>query len=213
MVAVVIPEFALLEVQKERDFAHAFELGQSGFRDTPEAFDAVDVVVALGKLIIAMVDAEMLVIAHIDETVVAFEAIGVDHAVQGDFASDNRLQRRFGAVWNDLGINSTMPFNETKHDGFSIGTSTTFTFDPACTKEGFVHFDLAGHGGFEFAMLGNTLANRFEIAVHSVPVKATELGNLGGIQIRRNTRTDSRNLASLIFERFTYLFLIDITKG
>ena len=183
MVAVVIAEFTLLEVQKERVFAHAFELGQSGFGDTPEAFDTVDVIVAFGKLIVAMVDAEMLVIAYIDETIVAFETIGVDHAVTGHFASDNRLQRGFGAVWNDLGIDSTMPFNETKYDRFSIRTSATFTFDSTCPEEGFVHFDLAGHGGFEFAMLGNARANRFEIAVHGVPVKTTELCDLGGIQI------------------------------
>ena len=185
MVAIVIPEFTLLEVQKERVLVHAFELGQPGFRDTPEAFDAVDVVVALSKLIVAMVDTKMLVITDIDETIVAFEAIGVDHAVIGHLAPDNRLQRGFGAVRDDLGIDTTLPFNETKHDGFSISTSTTFAFDPAGTKEGFVHFDLAGHRRFKFAMLGNALTNRLEIAVHGVPVKFTELSNLGGIQISR----------------------------
>lgn len=36
LVAVVIPEFALLEVQIERVFMHASKLGKPGFGDTPE---------------------------------------------------------------------------------------------------------------------------------------------------------------------------------
>lgn len=63
LVGVVIPEFALLEVQPECTFAHAPELDELGFSCVPEALDAGEVVMNPGQSIIAMVDTEIFVIS------------------------------------------------------------------------------------------------------------------------------------------------------
>lgn len=131
-------------MQIERVLAHASELGEPGFGDAPEAFDVVDVVVTSGEFIIAMVDTEVPVVSHIDETIVAFKPIGVNDTVTGHLAPDDGLQFGFGAVRHDLGIDPAMPFDETEYNGLAISAPATLAFNPACAEEGFVHFDLAG---------------------------------------------------------------------
>lgn len=102
MASVVIPEFALLEVQVERVLAHASEPGEPGFGDAPEALDAVDVVVTFGKLVVAMVDTKVLVVAHIHQAIVAFEPVGVDDAVIGHLAPNMACSvalAQSGTIW------------------------------------------------------------------------------------------------------------------
>lgn len=96
-----------------------------------------------GEFILAMVDTKVFVISHINKTIVAFKAIGVDDAIRGHLAPNDGLQRGFGTIRHDLGIHSSVPFDETEYDGLAIRTSATFAFHPACAEEGFVHFDLA----------------------------------------------------------------------
>jgi hypothetical protein len=49
-------------VQIEGVLAYASKLGEPGFGDAPEALDAVDVVVTLGKFILAVVDTKVFVV-------------------------------------------------------------------------------------------------------------------------------------------------------
>ena len=63
-------------MQIERVLAHASKLGEPGFGNAPEAFDAVDVVISLGKFILAMVDTKVLVVSHIRKAIAAFDPIG-----------------------------------------------------------------------------------------------------------------------------------------
>ena len=51
-----------LEMEVEGLFADAAELGQPSFGEAPEALDAVDVVELPGKLVLAMLDPEVLVV-------------------------------------------------------------------------------------------------------------------------------------------------------
>lgn len=91
-----------------------------------------------------MVDTEVLVVSHIDETIVAFESIGVDGAVIRHLTPYDGLQCGFGTVWHDLGIDLALPFDETEYGGLVISATATFAFRPASAEEGFVHFDFAG---------------------------------------------------------------------
>ncbi len=47
-------------------FARVSELGKLGFGNTLEILDTIDVVVSPGKFIVAMVDAEVLVVSYFD---------------------------------------------------------------------------------------------------------------------------------------------------
>jgi hypothetical protein len=58
---------------------------------TPKTFYPVDVVTALGKFILTVINTKMLAIADIDEAVVATPSVRVDNAFQLYFAAYNRL--------------------------------------------------------------------------------------------------------------------------
>ena len=94
----------------------AVELGEPSFGEAPEGLDAVDMhTVALGEFMLAVVDPQMLVVADIDESVVAAPAVGVDDAFQRHLALDDGLQRGFFAIRHDLGIHPAMPLEDAKH--------------------------------------------------------------------------------------------------
>jgi len=67
-------------VQVEGAFSHPTEPGESGFGETPEALDAVDVGLPLGELVPAVVDSRVLAITDVDQAVIAAPVVGVDHA-------------------------------------------------------------------------------------------------------------------------------------
>ena len=58
---------------------------------TPKTFNPVDVVAALGKLVLAVVDTKVLAVAHINQTIIATPSVRVDDAFKLYFAADNRL--------------------------------------------------------------------------------------------------------------------------
>ena len=64
---------------------------------------------------VTVVDAQMAVVADIDETIVATPTVGVDGAFKRDTPLDNGLQRSFFTVRYDLGIDPTMPLEDAKY--------------------------------------------------------------------------------------------------
>ena len=62
----------------------------------PEPFDAIHISGAPDQFNGTVVDAPMLGIANIGEAVIAWPAIGVDHALQACLSSDYGLRRDLG---------------------------------------------------------------------------------------------------------------------
>jgi hypothetical protein len=75
---VVKAELGFLQVQFKGLGGYAVALGKSPLCVAPERLDSVDVVLATGKLVVAVVDSEVLVKADVDEAVVAAPAVGMD---------------------------------------------------------------------------------------------------------------------------------------
>jgi type IV secretion system protein VirB4 len=78
---VVEAVLALLEVQVERVGRHPVELDEPTLGVRPEALDAVDVALAAGEVVLLVVDPQVLLVADVDQAVVATPAVGVDDAV------------------------------------------------------------------------------------------------------------------------------------
>ena len=77
---------------------NAVELRQTTFGEAPETFDAIDVVFAHGKLMGFVIHAEMFLIAHVDQPVVAGPAVGMDDGFQADAARNGQPQRLSATV-------------------------------------------------------------------------------------------------------------------
>lgn len=114
---MVETELGFLQVQIEGVSGDAVELEQALFGEAPEALDAVDMARAGGELVVSVVDPEMCVEVQIDQAVVAPPAVGVQHRCGAGLAADNGLQRGFGSIGHDLGVEVIATFQQAEDDG------------------------------------------------------------------------------------------------
>lgn len=68
-------KFSFFQMQIEGMFRNAIELCQAPFCKTPERFDIVDMLLATGKLIVAMINPEVFIKTNIDQPVIAAPSI------------------------------------------------------------------------------------------------------------------------------------------
>lgn len=85
-------------MQVEGASRDSIELLQATLGRAPEALNAIDVLRALHKLIVAMMDSEVLCVSDINQAVRAAPAVGVDGSINRDAAPNNGLQRSLFAV-------------------------------------------------------------------------------------------------------------------
>ena len=69
-------------MQIECGFMIASELGESGFGDSPEVFNTIDMVGIMRKFILYMLDSMMLFVTKIDQAVIGLESIGINHSIR-----------------------------------------------------------------------------------------------------------------------------------
>jgi hypothetical protein len=132
--SMIKPKLTLLQMQSKGMLGHTIELSQATLGKAPKGFNTVDMTATPDKLIVAMIDPKVFVKANIYQAIVAPPAIGVDNAQRISFASDNRLQRALRSVWNNLCVNLVTAFEQSKDNGFTACTTTTFTTHSAWTK-------------------------------------------------------------------------------
>jgi hypothetical protein len=71
-------------------FMNASKLGQPGLGDGPKVLDAVDMVRSVHKFVFAMMDAILLIVAKIHETVIGLEPVRVYIRINPNSFTDNR---------------------------------------------------------------------------------------------------------------------------
>ena len=74
---MIKPKLTLFKMKIKVWFMNASKLGQFGLGDAPKVLDAVDVVRSVRKFVFAMMDAIMLLVAKIHETVIGLESVRV----------------------------------------------------------------------------------------------------------------------------------------
>ena len=83
-------ELCFFQMQIKRVFWYAFKLRQTVFCVSPKALYSVDVRAIVGKLILAMIDAKMLRIANVHQTIIGEPTVRMNDALDIHFAT-NRL--------------------------------------------------------------------------------------------------------------------------
>ena len=83
----------------------------------------------------------------------------MDHTVRIYAASDNALQRGFGAIRNNFGVDFAATFQDTKNRCLFVRTPASFAFDAFTTEVRFIDFNLAFKGRLGFAMFCYSLSN------------------------------------------------------
>ena len=158
IVPVVEPPLALFEVQAESRRRHTVELLETTLGIAPEALDAVDVALLIGKLVRAMMDSEVLGVTDINQAIVAAPAVRVDDGVGRDATANNGLQRGFFAVRHDLRVDLAVALQEAEDDSLMACTATALAAHAMRAEVRLVNFHLAApERRLAFTLFGDTL--------------------------------------------------------
>lgn len=79
---------------------HSLEPEKSRFGKAPKSFNAINMVFAINKFVIAMVHSKLLLVANIYQAIITTPAIRMNDAGRAYLATNNRLQRSFRAIRN-----------------------------------------------------------------------------------------------------------------
>lgn len=180
---MVEAELGFFEVQFELFASHAMKLRQPMFGIAPEGFDAVDVSGALDEFVVTVIDPKVLLQTQINQPIVASPAIGMDDAAGIDLASDDGLQRGFGGIGNDFGVNTVAAFEQAKDDGLAAGATPAFASDALGAEIGFIGFKLARKRRLSGAFLGQTGTDALVHRIDRAHGKAAQLCGIRGGQV------------------------------
>ena len=128
-------------MQAESSRRYSVELLQPVFSITPERFNAIDMVLAPSKLIGTVIHSKVFIETYVYQSIIATPTVRVDHRIGCYMPPYYRLQCGFGTVGYDLGIDSTVSFQQSKYNRLAIGATATLTSDTARTKVRFVNFN------------------------------------------------------------------------
>ena len=70
------------------------------------------------KLIVTMMYPEMFGKTHVNQSLITVPTVGIDDTPDTDTTSNDLLQRCFGSIGNNLGINLAPTFQNAENDGF-----------------------------------------------------------------------------------------------
>ena len=182
---MIEPPFALFKMQAKSVFRHAPEFGKARFCVAPKTLDSVDVVRSAGEFVTGVFDSEVFVVANIHKPVITPPPVGIDDAADVGFSENDALQRGFGAIRDDLGVNVSVAFEEAEYDGFAVGAAAAAPTNAFRPEVGFVHFDDPGLAGHCRTLFGDRFAQEHVITVDGMDVKPEQGRCLAGGEVCR----------------------------
>ena len=139
----VVAPFTLFEVKLEVRF-DAVEFHEPSFGETPESFDAIDVGFAFDEGS-ALLDANMFVIAHVDQPIIADPQIRMQYASGIDPAANDLLERLLATIRNNFSIDSAPSFIDAEDrllvSGSAFSARTDVALQAVGSKVTFIDLD------------------------------------------------------------------------
>jgi hypothetical protein len=152
---VIKPEFSFFQMQIKFLFTDAIKFGKTSFGKAPKRLNAIDVTHRVSKLIMAMMNPEMLIKPNINQSIIAPPGIGMNNAFWINFAPYNALKRLFSGIWNNFGIDFSFTFKDTKDDGFPGSTTSTLARNTTRPKVRLINLYGPGKWSRFFTPVGN----------------------------------------------------------
>lgn len=173
-------KFTFLQMEIESRRAHPPKTSQTGFGESPEFFDSIDMGGTKNKLVFPMIHSEVFPVPDVDEAMIASPTIGDDDALQGHFSTNDSLKSVFGAIWNDLGIDFSVSFEKAKKMVFPKAPWSRFPLTRGALK-GFIYFELSGQRRLRFIILDDSLPGSFQKTVNGIAIQTCQNSDLSGI--------------------------------
>jgi len=117
VMSMVVPEFHLLDVERELSVAHSVEFHDPLFSVTPETFEAVDIDSAPGELF-TMIDSQVTIAAE-HESVIDLVLIGIDDAPAFDLFDCQPENGSGTDIGNNFHVNMSIPLKDPENRDFS----------------------------------------------------------------------------------------------
>ena len=124
-------------------------------------------------------------------------------------AADNALQRGFGAVRYDLGVDLALTLQEAKYNRLAISPTTALATNPMPTEVRFIDFYRALQWRFQFARISNACPNLQINTVDRPDRYPGQFCAAGCVKIQCKKPDNCLILGSLFLERWYYLFFIN----
>ena len=128
-------------MQIESSRKYSVELLQSAFSITSERFYAIDMVLALSKFIGTVAHSKVFIKTYFYQPIIAMPTVRVEYCIGCYMLPYYHLQCGFDTDGHDLGIDSTVSFQQSKYNSLAIGATTTLTSDTARAKVRFINFN------------------------------------------------------------------------
>ena len=95
-------------------FRHPVKLHQAMLGVAPKRFNTVNMPRTANKLIVTMMYPEMFGKTHVNQSLITAPTVSIDDTPDTDTTSNDLLQRCFGSIGNNLGINLVPRFKMPK---------------------------------------------------------------------------------------------------
>jgi len=169
----------------ESAIGNSIELLEPALGIAPEALNAIDVMRALHKLIVGVIDSEVLRVSDINQAIIAAPTVRVDGGVNSDSTPNNGLKCGFLAVRDDLCIHAAIALEDAEDNGLAAGSAASLATDTARSEVRFVHLDFTGgKGRGALTLFGNTLSYFEKNRSHAAARESCQLRCMTSRQIK-----------------------------
>ena len=173
------------EVNQKAITTNTTEPGHTCFGETPEGFDAVDMVFATGELIVSMIDA-MMPITTGKEAVVCGPTIGVDIGTCQDTALNNRHNFLSTNPLHNTHVDAMTSLVQPYHRNLSGGPATSLASNSPGTEVRFIDFNLTLERTQLFqSQSHDTFPQQAVDPLHRLAANGDQLSCFGRRQIQR----------------------------
>src|SRR5690554_4212827 len=135
---MVKSKFTFFQVQMKGIFTNTPKLAEPSFCHAPKVLNTINVVEAIGKFVLSMLNSVMLLIAKVNKPIIALKSVCINSRFFIHFLLNNGQQSAYRAVFNYLSIYLTASFDQPENYMFSFGSASPNSADTAGSKVAFI---------------------------------------------------------------------------
>ena len=178
-------KFTFFQVQSKGTFADAPELIEPPFGDGPEVLNAVNMAASVGKFIVSMFNAIVLLITKVYQAVIALKSIRIDRRADIDLLPYNGHQRALRAVSDNLRIHLAAAFDQAENDVFSLGSAAPCPTHSTRSKVAFIDLNFTDvKRTLLLAIFGNPYSDFIKNSINGLSRKTCQFSNFGRFNIQ-----------------------------
>ena len=178
-------KFTFFQVQIKGIFTNTPKLAEPSFCHAPKVLNTINVVEAIGKFVLSMLNSVMLLIAKVNKPIIALKSVCINSRFFIHFLLNNGQQSAYRAVFDYLGIYPAASLDQPENYMLTLGSASSNASNPAGTKVAFIDLYLAAvKGALLLAVISDSLSNTKDYIVNSSSGNTSNFCDFCGFNIR-----------------------------